>query len=76
MHPTYSYSMEHSLTIIPMSSIVLLRGCLYEGGPAILVGLAKVRGRDFTLRLHGKSQPSNPGPRNLESDICAQGFIL
>ena len=35
-----------------------LRGCLYGGGPALLVGLVLVRGQDFTSRLHGKSQPS------------------
>ena len=29
-----------------------------EEGPALLVGLALVRGLDFTSRLHGKSQPS------------------
>ena len=57
----------------------LLRGCS-DGG-----GLALPRGLDFILRLHGKSQPSYPGitrantfisPRNPESDICIQVFVL
>ena len=30
-------------------------------GPALLVGVALLRGLDFTSRLHGKSQPSYPG---------------
>ena len=40
-----------------------LLGSVYmeERGPALLVGLALVRGLDFTSRLHGKSQPSYPG---------------
>ena len=62
-----------------------------EEGQALLVGLALVRGLDFTSRLHGKSQHSYPGwlclaessglttfifPRNPESDTCVQVFIL
>ena len=55
------------------------------------VGFTYGGGLDFTSRLHGKSQPSNPGlarlaespglttfifPQNPESDFCVQVFIL
>ena len=51
------YVIRTMLTVLDKS----LLGCLYGGGPALLVGLALERGLDFTSRLYGKSQPSYPG---------------
>ena len=58
---------------------------MHGGGPTLWVGLALVRGLDFTSRLHGENQALLPElarladspelttfifPRNPESDIC------
>ena len=57
--PTYPRGRSWLSAALHYSLPFTLRGCLYGEGPALLVGLA-LRGLDFTLRLHGKSQPSYP----------------
>ena len=39
-------------SVIYLFPILYLRGFLHGGGPALLVGLALVRGLDFTSRFH------------------------
>ena len=59
-------------------SISPYRGCLYGGGPALLVGLGLIRGLDFTWEKPALLPELTTFifPRNPESDICVHVFIL